>query len=46
MPRLKCDEMFNFGYAVVSCIKAKILEELNNSSVHFDNVYEEEEGVP
>ena len=43
MPRLKCDEMFNFGHAVVSCIKAKIQEKLDNSSVHFDNVYEEEE---
>ena len=30
--------MFNFGYAVVSCIKAKVLEALDNSSVYLANV--------
>ena len=42
MPKSKCGDICNFGYAVVSCIKAKILQELDNSSVYL-NVYEEEE---
>ena len=38
MRRSKCNDICNFGYAFVSCVKAKVLEELGNSSVHLAKV--------